>query len=71
MDVELEKMKAAFPGGDYSMHLKYHSAMIKWMETRNELIGLCIKNAASVGVIAGMGWLLYAVFIAVKMEFMK
>jgi len=61
----------AFPSGDLNGHARYHQGVIDWMEKRNRLIGECLINAAKAGFLVSTGWIIYAIYNAIKMEFMK
>lgn len=58
----------AFPAGDTDGHRRYHETVIEWRELRNKIVRECLINAAKAGFLAAIGWLLYAIWVAIKME---
>jgi|SRR5690625_1280511 len=68
---EVKALRYGFPDGDPAGHRRYHESVIQWQETRNKLVKDALTQAAKAGFLAGIGWVVYAVFIAAKMEFMK
>lgn len=62
-DALFERILGAFPGEDAYGHRRYHEAVIERQKIENKLIRACLTKAAEVGFVAGLGWLLYAVWI--------
>lgn len=60
-----------FPDRDLAGHRTYHEAAIEWRQTRNKLVNAALMQAAKVGSIAAIGWVAYAVWVALKMELTK
>lgn len=65
---EVSELRGGFPDGDPDSHRRYHESIIEWRETRNRLVREALIHAAKVGGFAGAGWVLYALWIAFKME---
>jgi hypothetical protein len=61
----------AFPAGDTDGHRRYHETVIEWRELRNKIVREALINAGKVGGLGAIGWLLYAIWIALKMELSK
>lgn len=59
---------SAFPAKDIDGHRRYHETVIEWRELRNKIVRECLINAAKAGSLIGVGWLLYAIWTAVKLE---
>lgn len=70
-EAELAAIAAAFPGGDMDGHRRYHASIIEWRELRNRLVREALVQAAKVGGVAAFGWLLYAIWTAIKIELTK
>lgn len=68
MNAEIKALSAGFPGGDPESHRRYHESVIEWRETRNRMVKEALAHAAKVGGVAGMGWVCYALWTALKME---
>lgn len=68
---EIKKLKAAFPGDDPEGHRRYHESVIEWRELRNRMIREALLQAGKVGGLGALGWIAYAVWIAIKMEVTK
>lgn len=64
--VKVDAMSAAFPGGDTDGHRRYHEAVIERIELRNKLLREALLKLAQAGAVAGMGWLLLAIWQAFK-----
>lgn len=62
----MDVINRAFPGGDYESHGRYHEAQMEWLRARTELVRGCIREAAKVGGLAGMAWIIYALWKAIK-----
>ncbi len=71
MQVEIETLMSGFPDSDPGSHRRYHESVIEWRETRNRLVKEALANAAKVGGVAAAGWVVYALWIAFKMELHK
>ena len=65
---EMKELRRGFPDGDPDAHRRYHESVIEWRETRNMLVKAALTHAAKVGGVAGAGWVLYALWMALKME---
>lgn len=61
----------AFPAGDTDGHRRYHETVIEWRELRNKIVRECLIHAAKIGGLAGLGWILYAIWTALKLELGK
>ncbi len=68
---DISAIRQAFPADDMAGHRRYHEAVIEWQTLRNRLVRESLVQAAKVGTIAAMGWVLYALWVAIKMEFSK
>lgn len=68
---EVADLRSGFPDGDPDSHRRYHESIIAWRELRNELVRGALTNASKVGFLAGLGWVCYAVWLVIKMEFTK
>lgn len=62
-----EQILKAFPGDDTEGHRRYHQAIIERLEQRNRIVQSCLEKAAQAGVIAGMGWVLLAIYNYAKL----
>jgi hypothetical protein len=58
----------AFPSGDTDGHRRYHETVIEWRELRNKIVRECLINAAKAGFLGATGWVLYAIWVAFKLE---
>lgn len=65
---DVQNLARGFPDGDPDAHRRYHESVIEWRETRNMMVKAALMHAAKVGGIAGTGWVLYALWTALKME---
>lgn len=65
---EVKELRRGFPDGDPDAHRRYHETVIEWRETRNLMVKAALMHAAKVGGVAGAGWVLYALWTALKME---
>lgn len=65
---DVRELRDGFPGGDPHAHRRYHESIIEWRETRNQMVKAALTHAAKVGGVAGAGWVLYALWTALKME---
>lgn len=68
---KLNSLILAFPGGDMEGHRRYHESIIEWRELRNKMVRAALEKAVGAGVLAGCGWIGYALWQAIKMEFKK
>ena len=68
---EVKALRHGFPEGDPESHRRYHESVIEWQDTRNELVKGALMQAGKVGFIAAIGWVVYAIWIALKMELQK
>lgn len=59
---------AGFPDGDPDSHRRYHESIIEWRELRNRMVREALIKAAQVGTVGGIGWVAYALWVALKME---
>lgn len=66
-----KEMLTAFPAGDTDGHRRYHESVIEWRELRNRVVRECLVHAAKAGFLAGFAWLLYAIWVSIKMEIFK
>lgn len=65
---EVQNLAKGFPDGDPDSHRRYHESVIEWRELRNKMVRESLAHAAKLGFFAGMAWVAYAVWIALKME---
>lgn len=68
---EVKELRRGFPDGDPDSHRRYHESIIEWRETRNRMVKEALLHAAKVGGLAGACWVLYALWVALKMELMR
>lgn len=66
-----KELLGAFPAGDTEGHRRYHETVIEWRELRNKIVRECLINMVKVGGLMAVGWLLYAIWIAMKLELTK
>ncbi len=66
-----ERLLQAFPSSDILGHRRYHENVIAWLEMRNNLVREALSMAAKTGGVAALGWICYALWQALKMEFHK
>lgn len=71
LDADVERVKNAFPDSDPDGHRRYHETVIEWRELRNQMVKSALIQAAKVGGFAGFGWVMYALWVAFKMEVNK
>lgn len=64
----LEENNSGFPAGDPDGHRRYHEAVIRAMENRNRIVRECLVKAGSASILAGLGWLGWAVWHWFKLE---
>ena len=68
---DVDKIFEGFPNGDPSLHRRYHDGVLEWQETRTRLIQDILHKTTSAGFLGALGFLLYAVWTVVKMEWHK
>lgn len=68
---DVTSISRGFPDGDPESHRRYHESVIEWRELRNNLVREALSNAAKVGFFAGAAWVIYAIWVAFKMEVVK
>lgn len=68
MEARLEGVLGAFPSSDLDGHRRYHEAVIEWQELRNKMLREALIKAGSAGLLAGLGWLLWAAWQLLKLE---
>lgn len=68
---EVQNLARGFPDGDPDSHRRYHETVIEWRELRNRIVRDALAKAGTVGFFAGAGWVLYALWTAIKMEVMR
>jgi len=66
-----KQLLSAYPAEDIEGHRRYHESVIEWRELRNKMVREALIKCASAGALAGLGWLLYAIWLAVKFELSK
>lgn len=75
LKADFEQIRAdlagAFPNGDASAHRRYHESAIEWRELRNRMVLEALTQAAKAGGVAGIGWIVYALWVSFKMEIQK
>lgn len=71
IEAQVKSFILAFPNEDLAGHRAYHESLIKWANLRNELVTDALKKSAQAGLIGGVGWLLYAIYQAIRMELIK
>lgn len=65
---DVRELRDGFPNGDTVSHRRYHESLIEWRETRTKLVREALMTAAKAGGLAGLSWVAYAIWIALKME---
>ena len=68
---EMARVVRGFPDGDPDAHRRYHESVIEWRELRNKMVKDALTNAGKVGFLAACGWIVYAIWTAIKMEVMR
>lgn len=68
---EMKRFNSAFPNGDAESHRRYHESIIEWRELRNSLVRAALEKMASAGAIGAVGWMIYALWQALRMELKK
>ena len=65
------RLMAGFPASDIDGHRRYHESVIEWRELRNKMVREALVNVAKAGTLAGLGWLVLAVWQAFKVTVTK
>lgn len=68
LNEKVEIVINGFPGKDPDAHRRYHEAQMEWLELRNGIIKDTIKKVCAAGAIGAVGWLLVAIFQAIKLS---
>lgn len=63
-----ERLLSGFPADDVDGHRRYHESVIEWRELRNKLVREALAKMLGAGMLAGCGWLLVAVWDALKIS---
>lgn len=71
MQNDIKTLSGGFPNDDPESHRRYHESVIEWRELRNKMVKEALVKAAQGGGLAGLGWVLYALWTALKMEVMR
>lgn len=71
LQTEVSGIAKGFPDGDPDSHRRYHESVMEWSELRNKMIREALVKAAQVGGVGAIGWILYALYMAAKMEILK
>lgn len=71
LQADVTALRNGFPGGDPDSHRRYHESVIEWRELRNKMIREALVHAAKIGGIGAIGWVVYALWTALKMEVIK
>lgn len=64
----LDKLIQGFPEGDIEGHRRYHEAVVKRIELRNELVKAALVKMAQAGAVGASAWLLVALWQAFKVS---
>lgn len=67
---EVAAIRSGFPDGDPDSHRRYHESIIEWRELRNKMVREALTHAAKVGFWAAGAWILYAIWLAIKLSFL-
>lgn len=62
--VNIEKILAGFPAGDFEGHRRYHESVIEWRELRNRIVRECLVKAGQAAFFGGVGWVALAAWKA-------
>ncbi|QJE03036.1 hypothetical protein HH212_26120 [Massilia forsythiae] len=65
LDASTNRLLSGFPANDVEGHRRYHESVIEWRELRNKLVREALTKAAGATVMAGLGWVLMALWQAV------
>lgn len=65
------RLRSGFPAEDIDGHRRYHESVIEWRELRNKMVREALVNVAKAGTLAGIGWLVLAVWQAFKVTVTK
>lgn len=68
LEAKVDRILRGFPGEDPDAHRRYHESIIEWRELRNRMVREALIHVSKAGVLAGFGWLLYAIWTVIKME---
>lgn len=71
MQARQDELFGGFPEGDPESHRRYHESIIEWRELRNRMVKESLMQAAKVGGLGAFGWILYALWQALRMEITK
>ena len=71
LQADVTALRNGFPDGDPDRHRRYHESVMEWRDLRNKMVREALIKAAQVGGLAGIGWVAYALWSALKMEIMK
>ncbi len=71
LQADMAAMRQGFPDGDPDSHRRYHESIIEWRELRNRMVREALVKAAQAGAVGALGWVAYAVWMALKMEITK
>lgn len=66
--VNIEKILAGFPAGDFEGHRRYHESVIEWRELRNKMMREGLIKVAQAGMLAGTGILIGLLWKAFKIS---
>lgn len=66
-----KRLLSGFPSDDIDGHRRYHESVIEWRELRNKMVREALVNVAKAGTLAGLGWLVLAVWQAFKVTVTK
>lgn len=68
---DVSNLRDGFPDGDPDSHRRYHESVMEWRELRNKMVREALIKASQVGGLVAIGWVVYALWSAFKMEIMK
>lgn len=68
LNEKVEMVINGFPGKDPETHRRYHEAQMEWLEYRNGIIKDTIKKVCQASALGALGWLLVAIFQAIKLS---
>ncbi len=64
----IAKVLGGFPAGDTEGHRRYHESEIEWRQLRNKMMREALIHVAKVGSLAGLVWIAYAAWNALKIS---